>query len=65
MVAQEEVEGVRVLAPEEVRCHKPDGQRYFKGQESQKTIKKEWPGEADQLHRRVFFANWLFEGCVR
>ena len=65
MVAQEEVKGVRILAPEEVRWHKPDEQRYFKDQESQKTIKKEGPGEADQLHRRVFFANLLFEGCVR
>ena len=61
MVAQEEVEAVRVLAQEEVRCHEPDEQRYFKGQEA----KKPPPGEAYQLHRRVFFANWLFEGCVR
>ena len=38
MVAQEEVKGVRILAPEEVRCIK---QRYFKDQESQKGIKKE------------------------
>ena len=41
MVAQEEVKGVRILAPEEVRWHKPDEQRYFKDQESQKTIKKD------------------------
>ena len=43
MVAQEKVEGVRVLAPEEVRCHEPEEQRYFKGQESQKNLHRERP----------------------
>ena len=60
MVAQEEVEGVRILAPEEVRRHKPDEQRYFKDQESQKTIKKEWPGGGRPTAQACIFCKLAF-----
>ena len=56
VVAQKEVEGVRVLAPEEVRCDEPDEQRYFKGQEGQKTF----TGRGRPTAQACFFCKLAF-----
>ena len=57
MVAQEQVKGVRIHAPEELRCHQAS---ILQRPREPEEPKKGAPGEAYQLHGRVFFLQIRF-----